>query len=66
MKIQYKDKPIIIGKRVNLGAAVGSAAAAFAHFYPDNAPAIVAAAVPLTYALQVLVVNFLGVTTAES
>lgn len=58
MKINH----IVIGKRVTAGAAINSIAAVFAHFYPQHAPAIVAAAVPITFVAQVMIARYGGVT----
>lgn len=67
MKINREDKPpIVIGKRVSVGAVITSIAAIFAHFDPENAAAYVAAAVPITFAAQVIIANWIGVTTVES
>lgn len=54
---------IIIGKRINIGAVISGIAAIFAHFIPQHAAAIVAAVIPITYIVQVIVVNKYGVTT---
>jgi len=53
---------IVIGKRVPIGAAITSACAVLAFFFPDYAPAIIAAAVPVTFVIQVIVANRYGVT----
>lgn len=66
MKIERANKPpIVIGKRVTLGAAINSIAAGFAHFNPENAAFYVSIAVPITFAAQVIVANWMGVTTSE-
>ena len=52
----------VIGKRVTIGAAINSVAAVAAHFLPDHAPAIVAAAVPITFVSQVLIAKYGGIT----
>ena len=63
MKIERKDAPpIIIGKRITAGAAITSVAAVFAHIFPDNAPAIISAAVPVTFVVQMIIVRKYGVT----
>jgi hypothetical protein len=62
MKIQVNDKELIIGKRVTIGAALGSVASVFAHFYPEHAPAIVSAVVPITFVLQLIIANYFGIT----
>ena len=53
---------IIIGKRIPIGTAITGVAALFAVIFPEYAPAILAAAVPLTFMVQVFVVNYFGVT----
>ena len=64
LKIDLDDRPpIIIGKRITVGAAIGSVAAALAHFYPQNAPAIISLAVPVTFFIQILIARYGGVTT---
>jgi hypothetical protein len=66
MKLQREGKPsIVIGKRVAVGAAINSTAAVLAAIYPDNATAIVSAAVPTTFIVQTFIANFWGVTSAE-
>ena len=65
MKIQYKNSDVIIGKRVTLGAVISSLAAFFAHFDPDNAPAYIAISIPVTFVAQVIVANWMGVTTHD-
>lgn len=66
MKIERDGQPaIVIGKRITLGAAINSIAAIAAHFDPDNAVAYVAVAVPITFIAQMIVANWIGITTAE-
>lgn len=62
MKLNVGDKEVLVGKRVTIGAAINSTAAALAHFYPDHAPAIISVAVPITFIVQVLVARYWGVT----
>jgi hypothetical protein len=63
MKIELSgDKSVIIGKRVTVGAAINSVASVFAFIFPEYAPAIIAAAVPLTLVTQVIIANYYGVT----
>lgn len=63
MKIERNDAPpIIIGKRITAGAAITSVAAVFAHIFPQHAPAIISAAVPVTFLTQMWVVRKFGVT----
>ena len=45
---------IIIGKRTTVGAAITSLAGVFAHFFPEDAAAIIGLAVPLTFIIQKL------------
>ena len=64
MKIQTpKGNSVIIGKRVTVGAAINGTAAAIAHFFPDQAVAIISTAVPVTLIAQVLIARYAGVTT---
>ena len=64
MKINRESgPPIIVGKRVTIGAAILGVANAIAHFYPEQAPAILAIVMPLTFVVQLLVVNYFGVTS---
>jgi hypothetical protein len=64
MKITIEGKPpIIIGKRITLGACISSFTAIFAHIFPEQAPAIIASAVPITFIAQIIVVHWFGVTT---
>ena len=53
---------VIIGKRVQVGAAITSLAGFLTHFYPQHGPAFIAAAVPLTLFVQVWIANKYGVT----
>lgn len=63
MKIEIKgEPPIIIGKRVGVGAAIMSGAAGLSNFFPDHAAAIVSFAVPITFFVQLWIVNKFGVT----
>ena len=63
MKLDIGDAEIVIGKRVTIGATIGSTAAVFAHFFPEQAPAIISAAVPVTFLIQLAIVRYFGVTT---
>ena len=66
MKINIEGKPpIIIGKRVTVGAMITSIGAIFAHYYPYHAPAIVAATVPVTMIFQIIIANWIGVTSSD-
>lgn len=67
MKVTIGGRPpIIVGKRVTVGALVGSITAIMAHFVPQHAPAFMAASVPITMIAQIIIANWLGVTTNES
>ena len=66
MKVDIGERHVIIGKRVTIGAAINSIASIFAFLFPERAPAIVAAAVPLTFLVQVFIANRYGVTQQES
>ena len=66
MKISIEGKPpIVIGKRVTVGALITSLTAIATHFYPEHAPAIVAATVPITMVAQIIIANWIGVTSAD-
>ncbi len=54
---------LVVGKRTTVGAAITSVAAVFAHFFPEHAAAFVAAAVPVTFAVQMWIAKKFGVTT---
>ena len=54
--------PIIIGKRVTVGAAILGVANALVHFYPEQAPAILAIATPVIFVVQLIIVRHFGVT----
>jgi hypothetical protein len=56
------QSPIIIGKRVTIGAAVTSITTVFANIYPEHAATIVGSAGFVTFVAQVLVANWIGVT----
>lgn len=56
---------IVIGKRVTLGAAISGVAAVIAYAHPEHAPAILAGIVPITFALQVLIAHYMGITTEK-
>lgn len=53
----------ILGKRVTVGAAITSTAAALGFQWPDYAPLFTALAVPITLVLQIWIANKYGVTT---
>ncbi len=53
---------VIIGKRVKVGAAITGTLAVFAQIWPEYAPAMLAAAVPITFLVQLWIVKRFGVT----
>ena len=53
---------VIIGKRVQVGAAITSTAGVLAHFWPDHAAAFIGAAVPVTFFVQLWIAKKFGVT----
>jgi hypothetical protein len=53
---------VIVGSRIKIGAALNGIAGAAAYFFPDQAPAILSLAIPVTFAAQTLWVNLVGVT----
>ena len=56
---------IVVGKRVKVGAAITSTAGVIASFYPEQAGAIIMAAVPITFAVQLAIAKYLGVTNVQ-
>ena len=65
MKAQIGERQVVIGKRVTVGAAINGVGAVFAHIYPEHAPAIISACVPITFIVQVAIAHYHGVTTKE-
>lgn len=65
MKIQREGSaPIIIGKRVTIGAAILAVSEALQFWLPEHAPAIGQLAIPVIFLVQTFVVNKFGVTSA--
>ena len=63
MKIDRQGKPpVIIGKRVTVGAAIGGVAAAIGNIWPEYANLLLNLVPPLTFVVQLVVVNRYGVT----
>ena len=63
MKVNRESgPPFVIGKRITLGAAILGVANALVHFYPDQAPAILAIVTPIVFVVQLVVANVWGVT----
>jgi len=65
MKIQAGQTEIVVGKRVALGAMVGSVATTFAALFPDYAVAIMGSVTAVTFFLQIAVAHFANITTKE-
>lgn len=63
MKVDFGEKTVVIGKRVTIGGAIGSIATGFSYIFPEQAPAIIAFAFPVTFIIQIIVANYWGVTT---
>lgn len=53
---------MVIGKRTTVGAAITSTAGVLTHFYPEHAEAFIAAAVPITFFVQMWIAHKFGVT----
>ena len=63
MQIERENKPpVIIGKRITVGAAILAVSEAFQFFFPEYAPAIGQLAIPLIFIVQTILVNKYGVT----
>ena len=56
---------VVIGKRTTIGAAITSTAGVLTHFFPAHAEAFIAAAVPITFFVQMWIAQKYGVTTGE-
>lgn len=64
MKFERQNAPpIVVGKRVTVGAAVKGLLAALAAVWPDHAATMIALAIPITFAVQVWVGYKWGITT---
>jgi hypothetical protein len=65
LKIQRDNgNVVVIGKRVTIGAAVGAIATIFANIYPEHAGSFVASATVVTFIVQIIVANWIGITNA--
>lgn len=63
MKIERESKPpVIIGKRITVGAAILAVSEALQFFFPAHAPAIGQLAVPVIFVVQTILVNRYGIT----
>lgn len=58
-----KINNVVIGKRVTVGAAITSTAAALTHIWPEHGPLFVSMAVPITLVVQIWIANKFGVTS---
>jgi hypothetical protein len=56
---------IVVGKRVALGAMVGSVATVFGNVYPEQAPAILGSVTASTFFLQLAIAKYMTITTHE-
>ena len=65
MRVQAGKTQIVIGKRVALGAMVGSVATTFAALFPEHAVAILGSVTAVTFFLQIAVGHFTNITTKE-
>ena len=53
---------VIVGKRVKVGAAITSMALVFGKFWPEYLDVFVAAGIPTTFVVQLIIVKYWGVT----
>ncbi len=65
MKIDAGETTIVVGKRVALGAMVGSVATTVAALYPEHAVAIMGSVTAVTFFLQIAVGHFCNITTRK-
>lgn len=66
MKASIGETQVVIGKRVTIGAAVGSIATVLADLFPEYATAIVGGATAVTFFAQLLIANYMGITTKNN
>jgi len=57
---------MVIGKRTTVGAAITSTAGVLTHFFPAHAEAFIAAAVPITFFVQMWIAQKFGVTSPKT
>ena len=57
-----KVNSVVIGKRVTVGAAILGIANALVHFFPEQAPAILAVATPTIFVVQLLIAQYWSIT----
>ena len=62
MKVQISDTVIVVGKRISLGAALGSIAKIVATLFPDYAVVAYESAFVLTFVGQMILANYFGIT----
>ena len=66
MRIERDGKPpVIIGKRITVGGAIGGIAAAIGNIWPEYATMVLNLTPPLVFVVQLLLVNLYGVTSSE-
>ena len=53
---------IVVGKRVQVGAALTSTALVLGRFWPEYLEMFVAGAVPVTFVVQLIIVRYFGIT----
>jgi len=67
MKIQREGTaPIVIGKRVTLGAAVLATSEAIQTWLPEYAGFIGQMVIPILFVAQIIIANKFSITTAEN
>ena len=65
MKLNVADTNVLIGKRVTIGAAISSVIAVLVYYFPDHAVPMVAAGVPITFAVQVWMAHNFQITNHD-
>lgn len=66
MKIEREGKPpVIVGKRITVGGAIGGIAAAIGNIWPDQAQLMLNLTPAVVFVVQLLLVNLYGVTSSE-
>lgn len=61
--MNLKVSNVVIGKRVTIGAAITSTAAALGGIWPDYAVVFTALSVPVTFGVQIWLAHKYGITT---
>ncbi len=65
MKLDIGDNEIIVGKRIAVGAVLGSIAKIFATLYPENATIFYESGLVLTFIVQIILANYFSITTKD-